>query len=385
MGGRFVWGVEGAAGLGRAAAPESAQRHKRRRSYSKNGSFRRRVRQNDDLCHNRREIVRPACSIQRRICEKVRPARPLQRCFRKKVRPARHKPPILGHISCAGRIFSRSRPPSDRAGRTFSRTGSCDVATLKPMTPLQPLMQTNVKPPSPLQPLMQANMKPPAPMLAPEQRPLKPPSPLQPKNAPKTPISRPQRRWRFQLGLSLREQRRCRFHPRLALREQRRRRFQLPPSPARKGDGGFNPTRARASKGDDGFTREISDARGRWRGLARQRANARATHQRPGAAGVEGAGGICCGAGGRWRGLAGLRDDAPSRRLAARTASGRAAAHGHTEQPGPTAGSDGARNTSGATSNNTRRGRLAGGRARRRPEHQRRHKHHRTEKPQNSS
>ena len=43
-----------------------------------------------------------------------------------------------------------------------------------------------------------------------------------------------------------------------------------------------------------------------------------------------------CGARGRRRGLAGLRDDAPSRRLAARTARGRAAAHGHTKQPGPT-------------------------------------------------
>ena len=356
MGGRFVWGVEGAAGLGRAAAPESAQRHKRRRSYSKNGSFRRRVRQNDDLCHNRREIVRPACSIQRRICEKVRPARPLQRCFRKKVRPARHKPPILGHISCAGRIFSRSRPPSDRAGRTFSRTEHSHVPTLKPITPLQPLIRANVKPPAPL--------------LAPEQQPLKPPSPLQPKNAPKTPISRPQRRWRFQLGLSLREQRRCRFHPRLALREQRRRRFQLPPSPARKGDGGFNPTRARASKGDDGFTREISDARGRWRGLARQRANARATHQRPGAAGVEGAGGICCGARGRWRGLAGLRDDARAHISDKappvwRAPEGPEGTGGLRDRPLRAAGSrvaisraagpDGARNTSGATSTTERR------------------------------
>ena len=36
------------------------------------------------------------------------------------------------------------------------------------------------------------------------------------------------------------------------------------------------------------------------------------------------------------RGLAGLRADAPSQRLAARTARGRAAAHGHTKQPGPT-------------------------------------------------
>ena len=52
---------------------------------------------------------------------------------------------------------------------------------------------------------------------------------------------------------------------------------------------------------------------------------------------MEGAGGPGCGARGRRRGLAGLRDDAPSRRLAARTARGRAAAHGHTQQPGPRA------------------------------------------------
>ena len=51
--------------------------------------------------------------------------------------------------------------------------------------------------------------------------------------------------------------------------------------------------------------------------------------------GAGGAGGPGCGARGRWRGLAGLRGDAPSRRLAARTASGRAAAHGRIEQPGP--------------------------------------------------
>ena len=41
-------------------------------------------------------------------------------------------------------------------------------------------------------------------------------------------------------------------------------------------------------------------------------------------AGVKGAGGQSCGARGWRQGLAGLRDDAPSRRLAARTASGRA-------------------------------------------------------------
>ena len=41
-----------------------------------------------------------------------------------------------------------------------------------------------------------------------------------------------------------------------------------------------------------------------------------------------------CSARGRRQGLAGLRADAPSRRLAARTASGRAAALGHGEQSG---------------------------------------------------
>ena len=144
-----------------------------------------------------REKLRPATGLQQHFREKVRPATGPLVLTREKVRPARHKTLILGHF--------------EHAGRTFSRTGSCDVATLKPMTPLQPLIQASMKPPSPLH--------------APEQQPLKPPSPLQPKNAPKTPISHPQRRWRFQLGLGLREQRRCRFHLRLALREQRRRRY----------------------------------------------------------------------------------------------------------------------------------------------------------------
>ena len=58
---------------------------------------------------------------------------------------------------------------------------------------------------------MQTNVKPASPMLAPEQRPSKPPSPLRPKNAPKTPISHPQRRRRFQSRLSRHPQRRHRF------------------------------------------------------------------------------------------------------------------------------------------------------------------------------
>ena len=91
------------------------------------------------------------------------------RPHREKPARQRHKPPILGHFSYAGRTLSRSHPPSGRAGRTFSHTGHSHVATVKPPSPLRPLMQANVKPPSP----------------------------MQPKNASKTPISHPQRRRRF--------------------------------------------------------------------------------------------------------------------------------------------------------------------------------------------
>ena len=98
--------------------------------------------------------------------ENTRPTKPLQRHFRDKVRPASPKTPILG-------CFQRD-------GRTLSRTGRSNVATMQPPPPLQPLMQASVKPPSPL--------------LTPEQQPLKPMTPLQPKNTPKTPISHPQRR-----------------------------------------------------------------------------------------------------------------------------------------------------------------------------------------------
>ena len=51
------------------------------------------------------------------------------------------------------------------------------------------------------------------------------------------------------------------------------------------------------------------------------------------------------GGGGAWPGFEATR----RAQLAARTARGRAAAHGHTKQPGPAAGPSDARNTSGAT------------------------------------
>ena len=69
-------------------------------------------------------------------------------------------------------------------------------------------------------------MKPTTPLLAPNKEALKPASPLRPKTAPKTPISRPQRRWRFQSRIGRRPQRRWRFQSRIGRRPQRRWRFQ---------------------------------------------------------------------------------------------------------------------------------------------------------------
>ena len=63
--------------------------------------------------------------------------------------------------------------------------------------------------------------------------------------------------------------------------------------------------------------------------------------------GPEGLAAVPVGGGGAWPGFETTR----RAKLAARTARGRAAAHGHNQQPGPTAGSDGARNTRGAASN----------------------------------
>ena len=80
----------------------------------------------------------------------------------------------------------------------------------------------------------------------------------------------------------------------------------------------------------------------------------RATHQRPGATvwrapeGPEGLAAAAVGGGGAWPGFETTR----RAELAARTARGRAAAHRHTQrpgptkQPGPTAGASGTRNTS---------------------------------------
>ena len=74
-------------------------------------------------------------------------------------------------------------PTSGRAGRQISRTGHRNIATLKPTTPL----------------------------LTSNKGPLKPTTPLRPKTAPKTLISHPQRRSRFQTHTGTSKQRRWQF------------------------------------------------------------------------------------------------------------------------------------------------------------------------------
>ena len=147
-----------------------------------------------------------------------------------------------------------------------------------------------------------ATLKPATPLLASNKGPLKPASPLRPKTAAKTPISHPQRRLRFQSHTDTSEQRRLRFQTTGPPDRQSLagRRADAPShTPARQA-----PLVWRAPEGPEGVGRLG------WPG---------------------------CGARGRWRGLAGLRDDAPSQRLAAWTARGRAAAHRHTQRPGPPA------------------------------------------------
>ena len=89
--------------------------------------------------------------------------------FPRKTRPARHKTPIFGSLEHAGRTFSRSRALLAEQGEKVAYSA-----------------------------LRRRALKPTTPMLAPEQQPLKPSTPLHPDTAPKTLVSRPQRRWRFQ-------------------------------------------------------------------------------------------------------------------------------------------------------------------------------------------
>ena len=195
-----------------------------------------------------------------------------------------------------------------------------------------------------------ATLKPTTPLRATNKGPLKPTSPLHPKTAPRTPISHPQRRWRF--------------HSHTGISEQRRWRFQTT-GPA--GLQGLAATPARSYKPTPQKTRMQFDwerFQQRLKTLQFQRSEFKTRSSRRG---------IACEIDGRQQSLAGLRADAPSNisdqaplvwrapegleglaavpvggggawpgfettrraKLAARTARGRAAAHGHIKQPGP--------------------------------------------------
>ena len=65
--------------------------------------------------------------------EKVHPAQPLHQYFREKVRPAGHKTPFLGHLSCAGRTFSRSRPLRSEQGELYPACGPTSGTKLSPL------------------------------------------------------------------------------------------------------------------------------------------------------------------------------------------------------------------------------------------------------------
>ena len=203
-------------------------------------------------------------------------------------------------------------PPTSHAGRTFSCARHDNIATLKPTTPL----------------------------LTPNRGPLKPASPLHPKNAPKTPISHPQRRHRFQ--------------PHTDTSKQRRRRFQTTDPAGLQGQ-------AAVPVGDCGARPDNEPTpRTTRRHTRRRRCGGR---RRDGRAG--------CGARGRWRGLAGLRGDAPSH----------TSAH---QVPLVWRAPEGPEGTGGLRDRPLRAklacGDLAGGRALRRPEHQRSHTPHRHNK-----
>ena len=209
-----------------------------------------------------------------------------------------------------------------------------------------------------------ATLKPTTPLLAPNKGALKPASPLRRKIAPKN----------------------AHFSPAKAMtvsipRERERAKVTAVSDKARPA-----PTKAMAvsDKRPSWPTGSGCGTRGRRQGLAGLRAEAQAHISTPGPTGVEGAGGICRGAGGRWRGLAGLRDDAPSE---ARSAGGSRA--GRRPPAHTAAGPSGARNTRGYTqqpgpAGHTQQPAPAGGRGLRRPEHQRRNmplRHNKTARP----
>ena len=125
-----------------------------------------------------RRIVYKTLALQR-LVRKTSPSTAPPPAFPRKNSPITPQNANFGPFFVRRANFVALTPTIRPAGRRISRIRSDNAATLKPTTPL----------------------------LAPNKEPLKPASPLPPKNAPKTPVSHPQRRHRFQLRLDLRPQR----------------------------------------------------------------------------------------------------------------------------------------------------------------------------------
>ena len=153
--------------------------------------------------------MRPRAGIR----DKIRPARPLPHSPAKKL--TQHRPSSrVSAKKFARHAINRQFRAIFRAQGELFRAHTHHQTMQGELFRATDAQHGDFEPTTPLQPLIQASMKPPSPLHAPKQRPLKPPSPLQPKTTPKTPISHPQRRWRFHLRLALRPQRRCRSHTR---------------------------------------------------------------------------------------------------------------------------------------------------------------------------
>ena len=182
------------------------------------------------------------------------------------------------------------------------------------------------------------------------------------------------------------------------------------PFRTRKGDTGFNPIQIPASKGDDGFRQPTQLAyRARLRCPWATAGPGQTTSQRPephvgtpGAAGVEGAGGmegqaaVPVGGGGAWPGFEAThqatrrytrRRRCGGRRRDRRARAGFKTKHNHTsahQAPRVWRAPEGPEGTGGLRDRPLRAklacGDLAGGRALRRPEHQRSHTPHRHNK-----
>ena len=97
-----------------------------------------------------RPAVTPQHTPTSGISGKNSPNTPPPSAFPRKNSPSTPENADLGPFFVRWANFFALAPSPGQAGRTFSRTGHGHVPTLKPITPLQPLMQASMKPSAPL-------------------------------------------------------------------------------------------------------------------------------------------------------------------------------------------------------------------------------------------